>query len=57
MRNIESFVREADSSMAMEGMSLYFEDKERIRKWLEDLGNPEKIVASLVEMHTVSTQK
>ena len=30
MRDIESIVREVDSSMAMEGMPLYSEDKERI---------------------------
>lgn len=53
MSDIESIVREVDSSMAMEGMPLYSEDKERIRKCLADLGNLEKIVGSLVEKHTV----
>lgn len=53
MSDIESIVREVDSSMAMEGMPLYSEDKERIRKCLADLGSLEKIVGSLVEKHTV----
>ena len=53
MRDIESIVREVDSSMAMEGMPLYSEDKERIRKCLTDLSNLEKMVGSLVEKHTI----
>ena len=53
MSDIESIVREVDSSMAMEGMPLYSEDKERIRKCLADLGNLEKMVDSLVEKHTI----
>ena len=53
MRDIESIVREVDSSMAMEGMPLYSEDKERIRKCLADIGSIEKMVGSLVEKHTI----
>lgn len=53
MSDIESIVREVDSSMTMEGMPLYSEDKERIRKCLADLGSLEKIVGSLVEKHTI----
>lgn len=53
MRDIESIVREVDSSMTMEGMPLYSEDKDRIRKCLENPGSLEKIVGSLVEKHTV----
>ncbi len=53
MSDIESIVREVDSSMAMEGMPLYSEDKERIRKCLNDLSNLEKMVGSLVEKHTI----
>ena len=53
MSDIESIVREVDSSMAMEGMPLYLEDKERIRKCLADLGSLEKMVGSLVEKHTI----
>ena len=34
MSDIESIVREVDSSMTMEGMPLYSEDKDRIRKCL-----------------------
>ena len=39
--------------MAMEGMPLYSEDKDRIRKYLLNPGSLEKIVSSLVEKHTV----
>lgn len=53
MNDVESIVREVDSSMAMEGMPLQSEDKERIRKCLADLGNLEKMVDSLVEKHTI----
>lgn len=53
MSDIESIVREVDSSMAMEGMPLYTEDKERIRKCLVDFSNLEKMVGSLVEKHTI----
>lgn len=53
MSDIESIVREVDSSMAMEGMPLCSEDKNRIRKYLENPSNLEKMVGSLVEKHTV----
>lgn len=53
MSDIESIVREVDSSMAMEGMPLYSEDKERIRKCLADFSNLEKMVGALVEKHTI----
>jgi hypothetical protein len=53
MSDIESIVREVDSSMAMEGMPLRSEDKDRIRKCLTDLSTLERMVGSLVEKHTV----
>ena len=53
MSDIESIVREVDSSMAMEGMPLYSEDKDRIRKCLADLNSLEKMVDSLVEKHAI----
>ena len=53
MRDVETIVREVDSSMTMEGMSLYSEDKDRIRKYLLNPGSLEKIVSALVEKHTV----
>ena len=56
MSDIESIVREVDSSMAMEGMPLYSEDKERIRKCLADLSNLEKMVGTLVEKHTIPVE-
>ncbi len=54
MSDLESIVREVDSSMAMEGMPLRTEDKDRIRKCLSDMRFLEKTVESLVEKHTVS---
>ena len=53
MRDVETIVREVDSSMTMEGMPLYSEDKDRIRQCLLNPGSLEKIVNSLVEKHTV----
>lgn len=53
MLDIETIVREVDSSMAMEGMPLYSEDKDRIRKCLKNPDSLEKMVGSLVEKHTV----
>ena len=56
MSDIESIVREVDSSMTMEGMPLHSEDKDRIRKCLENPGSLEKIVGSLVKKRTVSVR-
>ena len=53
MRDVETIVREVDSSMTMEGMPLYSEDKDRIRRYLSNPGSLEIIVNSLVEKHTV----
>ena len=53
MSDIETIVREVDSSMAMEGMPLHSEDKDRIRKCLRNPDILEKMVGSLVEKHTV----
>ena len=53
MRDIETVVREVDSSMTMEGMPLYSEDKDRIRKYLSNPSSLEKIMSSLVEKHTI----
>lgn len=53
MGDIESILREVDSSMAMEGMPLHTEDKNRIRKCLTDPSNLEKMIGNLVEKHTV----
>ena len=53
MSDIDSIVREVDSSMTMEGMPLYSEDKDRIRKSLENPGSLEKMIGTLVKKHTV----
>ncbi len=42
MRDPEPVVREVDGSMAMEGMPLHAEDKDRIRSCLSDMRFPEK---------------
>lgn len=52
MSDMESIVREVDSSMAMEGMPLHADDKDRIRKYLINPGSLEKMVGALVEKHT-----
>jgi len=57
MSNIDSIVREVDSSMTMEGMPLYAEDKDRIRKCLENPGSLEKMIGSLVKKHTVPVRQ
>lgn len=57
MSDMESIVREVDSSMAMEGMPLHSEDKDRIRKYLMNPGSLEKIVGSLLEKHAVPIQQ
>ncbi len=56
MGDLESIVREVDGSMAMEGMPLHAEDKDRIRRCLSDMRFLEKMVGSLVEKHTVSAR-
>lgn len=53
MSDIETIVREVDRSMAMEGMPLHSEDKNRIRNYLANPGSLEKVIDSLVTKHTV----
>ena len=57
MSDMESVVREVDSFMAMEGMPLHSEDKDRIREYLMNPGSLKKIVGSLLEKHTVPIQQ
>ena len=53
MGDIEKIVREVDSSMAMEGMPLTREDKDRIRKCLSEPSAVEYMISSLLAKHTV----
>ena len=53
MGDIEKIVREVDSSMAMEGMPLTHEDKDRIRKCLSEPSAVEHIISSLLARYTV----
>lgn len=56
MGDIEKIVREVDSSMAMEGMPLTREDKNRIRKCLSEPSAVEHIISSLLAKHTSPRQ-
>ena len=53
MGDIEKIVREVDSSMTMEGMPLTPEDKDRIRKCLEEPAAVELLISGLLKKHTV----
>ncbi|MEI3061269.1 MAG: hypothetical protein V8T29_11655 [Oscillospiraceae bacterium] len=56
MREIERIVREVDSSMAMEGLPLTVEDKDRIRRCLSEPSSLEQTIGSLLRKHTVSAR-
>lgn len=53
MSDIEKIVREVDSSMAMEGLPLTNEDKDRIRKCLSEPLNVDRIINGLLAKHAV----
>jgi len=56
VREIERIVREVDSSMAMEGLPLTVEDKDRIRRCLSEPSSLEQTIGSLLRKHTVSAR-
>ena len=56
MREIERIVREVDSSMAMEGLPLTVEHKDRIRRCLSEPSSLEQTIGSLLRKHTVSAR-
>ena len=56
MREIERIVREVDSSMAMEGLPLTVEDKDRNRRCLSEPSSLEQTIGSLLRKHTVSAR-
>ena len=52
MRSIEQKIRAVDATMAMEGMPLMDEDKNRLRSVFEGKSTADKIVQSLVRKHS-----
>lgn len=53
MSNEEKIISEVNSSMAMEGMPLTTEDKNRLRSFLSNPDNLENMINELVKKHTV----
>lgn len=53
MSDIEKIVREVDCSMAMEGLPLTNEDKDRIRKCLSEPLSVDRIINGLLAKHAV----
>ena len=56
MGDIEKIVREVDSSMAMEGLPLTNEDRDRIRKCLSEPVSVDRIINGLLAKHAVPFQ-
>lgn len=50
---IDKIIREVDSSMAMEGMPLTTEDKQRIRKVLSSPASLNAVIAQLIKNRSV----
>ena len=53
MSEIEKIVIEVDSSMAMEGLPLTEEDKNRIKYCLENPNIVDQLIQELLQKHTV----
>lgn len=53
MPNIDKIIRQVDSSMAMEGMPLTAEDKQRIQNVLQNPASLNTVIAQLVKSRTV----
>lgn len=53
MKDLEQIVQEVNGSMAMEGMPLSEDDKDRIRSCLRDDHAFDKMLKSLLLKHTV----
>jgi hypothetical protein len=51
MRNTEQKIREVDATMAMEGMPLTTEDKNRLRDIFEGRTTAERTVRALIQKH------
>ena len=54
VKDIEQLINEVNGTMAIEGMPLTQDDKQRIRDCLNDDKLFEKTIAELVEKHSVS---
>ena len=55
MSEIEKIVIEVDSSMAMEGLPLTEEDKNRIKYCLENPNIVDQLIQDLLQKHKVSS--
>ena len=55
MSEIEKIIIEVDSSMAMEGLSLTEEDKNRIKYCLENPNIVDQLIQDLLQKHKVSS--
>ena len=53
VKDIEQIIREVNGTMAIEGMPLKEEDKERIRVCLSDKVSFEEMKRRIVEKHTI----
>lgn len=53
MKDIKQIIKEVSATMAMEGMHLKEEDKERIRICLSDEVSFEEMKKRIIEKHTV----
>lgn len=56
MSDIEKIISEVDSSMAMEGLPLTSEDKERIRQYLADPSVLDQLIRDIIKKYTVGAE-
>lgn len=56
MSDMEKIISEVDSSMAMEGMPLTDEDRERLYVFLNDPSALEQMLSELIKKHTSPAQ-
>ena len=56
MKDLERIIKDVDASMAMEGMPLTEEDKERIRHCAGDKKKTEQVIAELIRKHSVKAE-
>ncbi len=57
MKNLELMIKDVNASMTMEGMPLTEEDKARLRYCAGDKEKSDKIVADLIQKHSVITRR
>lgn len=56
MSDAEKIISEVNSSMAMEGMPLTDEDRERLYVYLNDPSTLQQMVSELIKKHTAPAQ-